>query len=516
MNTGFINKIKRWVGISLFLSFLYQVIFHFSLVNIFACFIICISWIFYNFLSLRYIIFSKFPISSFLIFGFATTQYVLPLVFTSLELKPVTNNLNVPNLVFIHSFLSLGVVLIAQHIYMNLKIKGLENSKITKLLASSGFFKTPKDNQLWVMGVLGLSSMFLIYFLLPSTGQKASGVVQKFVQGFIPFTYAPFFIFLKPNDRNREQNKSFLIKIVFYVILLFIVAIGRNSRGAFMTGFTSLAFYYLLGLILGNFKPTIFTKKNIFLFAIGLYLITGPISDLATAMVVVRGQRSEITRTELLYKTLEVYNDKEKLLERVNNEIDNVGEWDENYLDDRFLSRFSNLKYNDVSLELYEKLGYNSLFLDFQINSSLAVLPQPLIQLFGLNVDKSTVNAMSHGDYLYFLTSSDPNALGGFRVGHFSGTGMVAFGWLYLPFLCALCIPLFYLLDCFVLIYRNKSTHKSESVISYAIIIPITSIFMYFPFESVTTIISYLLRGWLQSVLLYWVVIKITSFKLRV
>jgi len=516
MNTIFISNLKKWIGLLLLLCTMFQIVFYFSIANIFACIMILISWVFYNEVSFKYDYFIRFPISSFLIFGFVISQYVFALLFTTFDLNPLTNNLEVPYLVFIHSLLSLIVIVIAQLFYISEGERSPGAHKITKLLFKADFFTIPSDTQLWLMGALGLVSMLFIYFILPSAGREASGAIQKLIQGFIPFTYAPYLIFFKNNDKIDISNKNVLLfKIIGFTILLFVVAIGRNSRGAFMFGFTSLAFLYLFGLLLGIYSPKIFSKKNILLFFIGLWFITGPISDLATAMVIVRGGRNDVTRTELLYKTLEVYNDKEQIRNRELLDLNSDSDWDENYIDNKFLSRFCNLKYNDSSLELANKIGsYNSLYLNYEFNSILSTFPSPVIELLGINVDKKTTNGMSHGDYLYFISGAGSEVLGGFRVGHFSGIGMVAFGWFYLPILGLICIPLFYLLDSLALTYKNKNTEKNKIIISYAIIIPITSVFMFFPQESLIMIVTYLIRGWLQWVLLYWFIFKLTSFKI--
>jgi len=488
-----------------------QVLFFFSWPNFYGVTSTILIWLIYDQVTLTPKYCFDYPISSFLLFGFAITQYFLPLVFISIVLKPLSFNLELPYLVFTHSLIDLLVLVIAHRIYTSFTRPSANSFK--KVLVHTGFFKVLTNNQMWIMGLIGLFAMFYIYFYSPSHGHETTGIVDKLIQGLVPFTYTPFLIPLKiMTGRNVRINKSLIIKLILFIILLFVVSIGRNSRSSFMLGFVGIAFAYLLGLITGVYKTKIFTVRNIVTGLLGIWLITGPITDLGLSMVVVRGQRGTISSTELLKETLTTYSDKDALRTYKMAILSSKDEWNETYLDNIYLSRFCNIKFNDASLIQSEKIGIaNQAYRDFSIDRFWATLPSPLLSLFGFNFSKVEIGTMSFGDFLYYQADGE-NALGGFRTGHFSGTGMAAFGWWYLLILGLSIIPVFYVLDAFVLIFKNTKVNmlaRNRYRFSLCILISISSIVQFLPTESVIDIISYLLRGWIQMAFLYWLINRI-------
>src|SRR3989337_3699414 len=104
--------------------------------------------------------------------------------------------------------------------------------------------------------------------------------------------------------------------IVLYAALLLAISIGRNSRGAFILGLTTPVYAYGLGLILGVFKTKILSVKNVVIAGLILWFLTGPLSDLGTAMLIVRGTRTEISAAELITETLDVLGDEQAIESR--------------------------------------------------------------------------------------------------------------------------------------------------------------------------------------------------------
>ncbi|MET0465741.1 MAG: hypothetical protein ABW007_21445, partial [Chitinophagaceae bacterium] len=314
--------------------------------------------------------------------------------------------------------------------------------------------------------------------------------------------------------KNEPNKKGLMLQLGIFVILLFLVSIGRNNRGAFMFGFTGLAFGYFIGLMLSYFNPKVLTRRNLIIAGLALWLITGPLADLGTAMVIVRGQRGSVTRDELIRLTLETYGDKEAI-ERRREESSGVSAtgWDETYLSNIFLSRFSNLKFNDASLEIADKIGgVDPVATTYAIEKPLAVFPQPVIDIFGLDIDKKRVNSSSYGDVL-FERGGGANALGGFRVGHFAGFGMASFSWFYLGFLFVLVIPCFFLWDVIVLKVReNKGNVPYKNIFALTGLLSTTAIFQFMQFENVLNMIQFILRTWIQMVFLYLVLLYMGNF----
>jgi hypothetical protein len=464
------------------------------------------------------IILTKFTFSSIVILGYSLTQFVIPIIFTLLEGKSIVYNLKYPYSVFIHSTLALTVLLAAHNIYMLCrKTKGITSTIYTKLhrsLVRYHFFKSPTDKQLWIIGGIGVVSM--VVTLIATNGYDTKNnndtVLYKFLEGLNFYAYAPLFLFTKKlyNPTVSHYKKKTIWKVIIYTILIFCIGVAANTRSLFMIGITSVGIAYFIGLLINIFNYKIFKVKKILIGLIGFWLVTGPIADLGTAMVVVREQRSDISPIQLLSKTLEVYQNKNELKFYRYMASKEVSDWDESYFDNIFLARFSNIKFTDASLEQAFILnGADKGMLQYSIDRIWAILPNPILNIFGIHLDKKTTTSYSFGDYLYDRAGGE-DALGGFRTGHFAGTGMATFGWFYLLFLGIGIIPLYLLFDLFVMYKSDRFKKNVQNYYSLAGLLSVTVFFTFFgnstASESIINIFTYLIRGWLQLCFLYWLV----------
>lgn len=512
----FCTQASRWSWLVLVFSALFQCIFHWSLINITGVASVILAWLVTTKLLLVPSMLQRFPLSTFLLVGFTSTQFFFPLMFTSLEGKPLIYNLELPEQVFLHSTLALFVLLLSHAFYRQLSKLSLNKS--FSIMEKAGYFTPPNEVQLWLMGLLGIGAAFYVFFMTPEVGREVTGEASdKFVQGLLPFQYAPFFIPFGKLFGGREANiKRVGPMLIIYTVLLFAISIGRNSTGALMFGFTAVAFGYVLGLLLGIFEAKIFTVKN--LVAVGLFgwLLVGPLADLRTAMVLVRDQRTEVSANELISMTLDAFNDKEAIAARREYDETTEAEWDERYLDNVFTARFGNIKFNDINLVQAFKVRENDPdMLKYSVDYMLGGLPGPFLKALKIDVDKESLYSVSIGDYLY-LAAGGYGTVGGFRSGHFAGTGMATFGWWYLLILGVGIVFVFFLFDKF---YRIKTVPSlsSENLFekriqfSFCGLLALTSIFLYFvALQSVIQIGIFLYRGWLQLALLYFAMFHIT------
>ena len=519
-NNNFIDNLINWSWIVILISSIFQFIFFQIVENTLAIICVIFAWLLVTIFFFRLRILQQYPLSTFFLIGYTSTQFYFPLVFTSIEVKPIIFNLEHPIGVFLHSLLAL-IVLIIVHTVYRFMFKPISKNKIS-FLEKVNFFDPPSDFQMWFMGFTGLGASFYVYLYSPSIGWNVTGsALDKFIQALIPFSYAPFFLpFSQLYGRDKKKSKFLVVLLVTFAFLLFLVGIGRNSRGAFMIGFISTGLAYTIGLLLGYFKPRFFTIKNIAIGVFALWLLTSPLADIGTAMVIVRGQRHDISYLELIEQTLEIFNDKEsiRLYRSIDTDTKEKKEWDENYLNNIFLARFSNVKFNDASLIQAEKIGeMDMLMFNFSIDYAWATLPQPFLDVLGININKEMVKGVSIGDYLYYRASGSPEALGGYRTGSFAGTGMAAFGWWYLLILGVVIVPVYILMDKF-----SIQIHKSEDNIyngkpyqqvrfSVCGLLILDSIFRFFPVESVVSITAFIFRDWIQLVTIYIILYKISN-----
>lgn len=512
---AFLFFLKKWIWRILFLSAFIQMLFFYSASNLFAVAAVLICWVLTEQFVLVKINLCEFTFSTVVIFGFFITQFFFPIVFTLVESKPVIFNLSYPYSTFIHLSLSLISLILSQSLYKKFfGRKGKLNNVygIRKYLIRFGLFRVPKDREVWLIGFIGLSGM--IVNLITKSGTDGDGVVNKVLSALFIFSYSPFLLLVKPlyKTKDFEVSRKQRIFLFFYAIGIISIGIMSNSRGVFMNGALSIGIAYSVGLLIGKFNYKIMTLRNVILIGLLAWILTGPLADLGLSMLVVRETRNETSPTELLSKTLEVYSDKDDLKKYEDIILDNHTDWDERYLDNIFLSRFSNLKLVDINLEQAFKTGkQNAEMNDYSWDRFWAILPQPVIDFFQIKVNKEKTISTSFGDYLYYTATGNSYALGGFRTGNFIGTGMSAFGWYYLMLLIIVCIPFFFLIDIFLLVQEQYRFPN----INFAGLLIIGSLFTFFGnssnSESIINVFSFLFRGWLQLVLLYLIVFLIAK-----
>jgi hypothetical protein len=150
---------------------------------------------------------------------------------------------------------------------------------------------------------------------------------------------------------------------------------------------------------------------------------------------------------------------------------------------------------------------------DYSIDRLWSTFPTPILNILDIKIDKKQVNSASFGDYLYFLAGGE-NAIGGMRTGQFAGTGLAAFGWFYLAIMGFGFIPLFFLLDLFSL--KIISDKKPKILISISGLLLLSFVFTFIgtsaSSESIISIFTFIIRGWIQIILLYIIVYKISRF----
>lgn len=515
--TIILAKVIKWSWVILLAASVTQIVFFWSEDLLIAILFSAISWKLFVSYFLRENILQKFPLSTLLVAGFVVTQLYFPIVFTTLEAKSAVNNLLMPNEVFLHTTLSFWALLIA-HIAYTYIGRGVSQSLRSALLYTN-FFRSPSNMQVWLMGIIGLSVMTVGYFTGDTKGlQVPDTVLGKVLWGLTNFAYAPYLILVgQLYGNNTKITKKTLIALSLYTILVFAASIARNSRGAFVFGFTSLGIAYGISLLLGIYnvqKVKLFTTRNFLIGALAVWLLTGPIADLGIAMALVRGSRSEVSSTKLLEMTLETYQDKSAIDALKKIDIREQLDWDERYLDNIFLARFCNLKFCDSSLLLAAKVGENDeSILNRTIDSMLSALPEPILAALNLDVNKKEARNGSIADYLFYKSGANADVIGTFRVGHFSGIGLATFGWVYLLLLCVTIIPIYIIFDSYTGLFQsNVKSQKPRTIFSFCGLLILTSIFHFLPSESVTVNISYLLRNWPETIILYFLVFRTTHF----
>lgn len=434
----------------------------------------------------------------------------LPLFATLIEGKPITYQMESP----IRTFLLETFLFLIGCIAFHSATKKVPNNSIQKTLARAGFYKvTP--NVLWVIGIIGLFARLANF----STETETGDVGGKFIAGIVYLMNAPLLL-LFPSlilDKKQKNNKM----VIIYFVLITIINIASNSREAIIEPFFLMLLLFILSLIKSN--------KNIFeevsplklgtaiLSAVIIFLI---FTNISVAMLSTRSIRADVDKAELFNKTIEVLLDYDKLsqakaeVESQNKVINNghysYGGWNESYLDNFILNRYANIKITDITLYYADILGYgNKKMQDFFLDKALAYLPQPVLNTFGIQVDKNDLE-YSNGDKLYVLATGSPEFLGGYRVTSHIADGLAIFGLLYFIVQFILWYGVFYLLNCFS-IYNSKGVFYSPLALMQLFIF----VGMFRNANGCISDLGFILRGFWQLVITYFLIFKVSNFLIK-
>lgn len=457
-----------------------------------------------------------YPISTAMMLGFTTYYFLLPPLATLIEAKPLTNNLLHPILIFIHALLCLFFLWLAHKVYRSSNFFQSARRVISeKIYRPLGFFNVPNNEHLFAIGIVGLLAMATQVFFADIVQAEAMGAGNKFVQALFPLGYVPYCIVVVAiMGEARPLERRWFLALVIYTGVLFILSMSRNSRSALFMGVASIVIVYAYGIAIGVYSSRILRTRNILIGCLGIWLVSGPLADIAVSMQVVREQRVNISPVQLISETLSTFGNKEAINDYRMMEAISIGDWDETYVDNPFMSRLANLKFADNSLDLaamFDK-GTSEALRDLEWQKVLAVLPRPLLEFFSLDVDKDMVSSASGGDIMLFVATGSPYVLGGFRTGSLFGSGYGLFGWFYIPVLAALALLTFVLADAQTSRQmKPKSMASSNIAMSPMAIAAFFPLFFYFTsaasgVESMAALSQFILRGWIQVLLIYVIV----------
>lgn len=467
-----------------------------------------------------------YPISGAMVLGFTSYYFLIPPVATLLEGKPLTYNLENPTLVFFHAFICMLALMLAHFSYQNVRLlQRLRWTIAKKVYRPIGLFRTPSPVQLYTMGCIGLgATAFRLVAAAGVEGEVPSPFLQL-LNGLYPLSLLPYVLLIQHlTITGKTKMPQKWIGIIIYTLLVIAVSLGKNSRAAFLEGLASLGLMYAYGVYVGVIQISS-TVRRLAIGLLAFVLFIGPIGDLATSMVIVRGERSNLSPIELAFRTMSVFADKDAIRTRRETDLARHSIWDERYVDNIFLNRLANLKFADNSIGLVGRMSQGSraylIYIEWQ--RVLSVLPRPLLSVLGLSVDKGFVISGSGGDFVLYVVSGNRQVVGGYRTGSLFGSGFALFGWWYPLVMVLAAMLLFALVD--ALTFRTGSDRSSNirdgwrPVFSPLAIISFFSWVVYFTsapkgVESMSGLAVYPLRGWIQGLALYSVAFWL-SFYLR-
>ena len=453
----------------------------------------------------------RLPVSSLMLLGYTFSYFTLPPLGQLLALQPITHHLIHPVLDEGYALLGL-LALIGGHVLYarSAPLLALRNALRKHVYARTGFFRELRLPQLWLMGLLGVVAIVLVR----SYAAHAGGIGHAVLNGLRPFVYVPYILLLLPAWSGRQRvGKSHLVALFPYSALLVVLSFITNSRAFLLMGFASLLLLYAYLVACGRLRLPRVRPRNVIVMALLVMLVIGPVTQLAMAMVVVRGLRAELSPLQLVEQTWRTYRAGgvtqayARLMQPAALQQAGVGEV---YFDNLFLNRLANLRFVDNAVVNARQLAgpQRDYFRDIEYGKVLALMPQPLIDGLGLPVDKAAVTKGSSGDFLLYAATGDDSVVGGFRQGSLLVDFEVTFGMLW-PLGLALLSALVYAFAdawCLANTDRNPGTWSVRfNPLVIGMLFSLTFMFTSAATgaESLSGLLAIPLRGWLQITVLY-------------
>lgn len=455
--------------------------------------------------------FSTHPISTFTIFGFCANTLLGSLIVQSAMLNSISQYLRQPIETFAILCLFLCIAIVAHISYRMFSGSGIRQGDagtgfgMRAVLARLQVYAVPTVHQLWVIGFVGLIGLL-------STGSAGhQNVGNKVSAGMAFMAWAPFLIpiYVAQFGRQYCHVKWHYAMLGIFAILISLIGIAANVRAIIVAGATAVG---MIALLTGLRSDHAATPRQIMqvvgLLALCVALLI-PLSRLATAMVLVRGQRATTSPVQMVSATIDALSKQQLLDKELNRDKfdSRFRPYDEYYVANPVLARFVNTKFHDNSLYFESKLNDRAEdeLADTTIDLFWTILPDVVLKYFDIKIAKKKME-FSMGDYLYHQATG--GALGGYKYGSIFAHGIGLFGRFFTLVYFCICLLSFWILD--LLTRRDKNGKVLVSVVG---ILLMWRLFLYgITSESINNTFGFLFREIPQSILLFVLTYQLARF----
>lgn len=503
-----VKVISRWILFILCILTLLELLIFPEFENLYGCITFIIAWLLLSVFVMNQQNVNKCFIPFLALFGLGCCFFFLPLLITLIEGKPLTFRFQTPYLTFNYQLLNLLMLILAYRLC--LKIYKPSNI-LSKLWFKLGYFTPPTDKQIWAMGIIGVCSQISLLLIMGTDEARAEnlgfwGHLLWVTKNFACFPILLLFKNLYSIGVKTKTNKQL---IILYLIILLALGLATGKRTAIFGSLVTIVMCYVVPIFTENKR--IFSRRTLLIGFIGIYLITGPIANLAAAMALGRDNSGRTSSSETFQKIIDLYQDKERLnamyktfLMTTDNAGDNSFGWSEYYVDNIMMDRFCNLRVCDMTIDYANKLGFNNPTMhEYFTKQLLFVFPTPILNFIGINVNK----------FQYQYTPGDLISMESLKIGHYHGyrvagdvgIGLYLWGDMYFIYAFFIYFALFYFLSSIV-------CYKEYAYLIFPLPV-LVDLFRYFLlFNNSTGIVGVfvtLLRtGW-QAIIVYCIILLI-------
>lgn len=443
-----ISLIKKALSIILIVSCAIEICIYPRLTSVVLSITSLLSLCIFNRYIFRYKNIVKSPIAFLMFLNLQMFMY-LPIPITLMDGEPADHDLFNPITTYILQFIY--YIITAFCFVLAISRVSTYNSVLTQKLERFGFFSSPSNRFLWILGFVGILPRLM---LMVSSFSFGAG----FLANISYFMYAPILILFRSLFGGSPASLFQKKMVYLYFCTIIVLLIGTNARHYMITPAMILCACLFIKYFFNRYSKSFLTVRNICISIVLLLVISGPVSNIATAMVVVRSLRGDIPFEQLISETWDTANDKEAMQRyyQMQDAIEGKllkSDWNENYVSNVFLQRFCNYRVVDASIYHADRVGWNnSEMIDEFFYTLMIAPPSPIPQLlFGYN---KTENPGSQMDVLYSLSKREP-VYPSLIVGGDVGLGLSVFGVFYFIIQFIVYYFLFRLINS--LVYRKKN-----------------------------------------------------------
>jgi hypothetical protein len=453
------------------------------------------------------------PISALILLLYTLTATAGALLVKSLEASALVDRLQLPVTTFSVLLGGQFALLAADQLYLRWAAFGALRSFIARrALLPLGLMRWPTDLQFWLLGAMGCVSVLLTgtdfesdaSFGLASAGHK---LIRAF--GFLKF--APFLIpFRDALSGMPSRTRLPLLPLALYFLALVGISFATNSRSTFADAVPTIGICLLTATALGRFDIRRVAPMKLLIVAVAAVVSAALLSRVSLAMVVVRDYRHNADVGMLVRMTAEALFNSEWLAAakaKMETAV-TIGNYSEEYVDSRFLARFILTKFHDNILYYFSLMGPDQIssYKGFMLERAAATLPDPLLRLFGIALNKQDL-VVSNGDYIIYIV--DGWGLGGFKTGSMIAEVFGVFGAAF-PLVILCTAPLLFVVhDAFATPSPFGRLAFSPMMILLIWNLVGTTAAFGLGAETITAIAAGILRGLPQNVLFYLLAIAL-------
>jgi hypothetical protein len=307
-----------------------------------------------------------------------------------------------------------------------------------------------------------------------------------------------------------------MVRVAGYFCVIALIGMAVNSRGGMASCITTAGFGIMLAVVCGNLQLARLPKGTTWKVVLMIVLVLGPFSYLVQSLQVARSYRGKVSAIGMIEKSIEVAMHPRRV-QGMTKYIISEGKrwgWDEYYLGNPLLNRFANVKFHDLGLIDIARYGpqQRQILAQYSLSGAFASLPGPVIKLFGIPANKEVVTGMSNGDLMHALVPGVP-PVGKWKTGSMIAHGLAVFGPAFLLVVAVAAVILFNLADSFAIRRFPWAAGFVRPPVLFApvALISITQIVMLFADESLIGFAEFMIRGFVQMIVLYLVVYGCTK-----